>query len=111
MLGRRAFARGSSLWSRSFNNDLPRRMAPMMVSMGSYKLAGLCSELPLHGFAEQYVIISGFGLASEETRGEISEDANEKSSAVKEVIECLATMRSINILRNLLANCTFFGKL
>ncbi len=82
----------------------------MVVPMGSYKLAGLCSELPLHGFAEQYMMISGFGLASDETRGEISEDANEKSSAVKEVFACLSTMRSDNILRNLVANCTISDK-
>ena len=82
-------------------------MAPMVVSMGSFSLAGL-AEVPLHGFAEQYLVVSDFGLSSEDTRGEICEDASENSAAVKEVIACLSTMRAVGILRNLVANCSIF---
>jgi hypothetical protein len=77
---------------------------PSMVVHAVPKL----TELPLHGFAEQYMVISDFGLSSEAARGEICEDANENSDAIKEVLACLGAMRSVGILRNLVANCTIF---
>ena len=77
----------------------------MVVSLGSFRLAGL-TESPLHGFAEQFSAVANFGL--EDPQGEICEDAEENSAAVKEVLACLSTMRSVGMLRNLVANCTIF---
>jgi hypothetical protein len=81
-----------------------------MPSFGNYQLANL-GELPLNGFAEQYRMVSAFGLSSDDTRGEICEDAEENSNAIKEVLACLSTMRSVGVLRNLCANFTIFDKL
>jgi hypothetical protein len=51
--GRFARARGGSLFARSFNQDLPRRMSSALgFSMSRPKFN--FAEKPLNGFAEQY---------------------------------------------------------
>ena len=97
MLGRRAFARGSGLWSRAFNNDLPRRMASVCFVVPSMKSL---AEKPLNGWPEQYRLVNEIGLIGAETPGEVCEDSDDNSATLSEIMNAVASLRSLGILRN-----------
>ena len=76
--GRFARARGTSLFARAFNHELPRRMSSFAcVFPDSLKIS--LAEKPLSGFAEQIksAVSLSIPLVLDSEQGGLSEDAEE----------------------------------
>ena len=99
MVGRRAFARGSSVWARAFNQQLPRRMAGCFVSSKTFTSACF-AESPLHGFAEQHRVSDLSGLVFGETSSEVSDELIDNSVTIAEIINSVVSLNTLGILRN-----------
>ncbi len=97
MIGRRAFARGNSLWARAFNQQLPRRMSSCSVFVPSFSAL---TEKPLQGFAEQYREVNSTGLASTDITGDTLDEGEEKSEALAEILNTISSLQNVSILRN-----------
>jgi hypothetical protein len=99
MIGRRAFARGSSLWARSFNNQLPRHMAACSLASKSFNFMKV-AESPLNGYAEQYRLVDLSGLLSSELASELSDEVDESATTIAEIVNSVSALRTLGILRN-----------
>jgi len=99
MIGRRAFARGSSVWARAFNEQLPKRMAGCFIATQSFK-DSLFAEAPIHGFAEQYRMIDVSGLLTSESTSEVSDEVDDSSATVAEIVSAISALNTLGILRN-----------
>ena len=99
MIGRRAFARGSSVWARAFNQELPRRLAGVFVNSQSFNFLKV-AESPLNGFAEQYRLVDISGLYSSEASAEVADEVEEESATVTEIVNTVNAVSYLGILRN-----------
>lgn len=99
MIGRRAFARGSSVWARAFNQQLPRRMAGVFVNSQSFNFLNV-AESPLNGFAEQYRLVDISGLISSESNADIADEVEEENATVTEIVNTVNALSYLGILRN-----------
>ena len=95
--GRFARARGSSVFARAFNGELPRHFVSFPVSFPvSFSRLG---ELPLSGFAEQPLagVLNAMRLSQDvsdlEAPVESSEDAVLAASGVMDAIELISCLR------------------
>ena len=100
MIGRRAFARGNSLWARAFNQQLPRRISSCSIIVPSMKCL---SERPLHGFAEQYRDVNSLGFMAGVGGGEEIDEADDKAETLADIINSVASINNTTILRNWLS--------